>query len=305
MSQLFPTVLLLKYPAKNVTYNPIFHSSMKSVGSFRCLMVLFLLFTFNFSFGQDLNRKITIKVKNKPIVDVLNEISEQGQIYFSYNPQIIPADKKITIKAINISIKEVLSEVLIQNGLDYSVVENQVVLKKQVADKFQHETRGLFRPEKHTISGFIKESSTGEVLIGANVYAQGTSLGTTSNGYGFYSLTLPEGNYRMIYSYIGYLQKLEEINLGQDISNSVELAEVKTEIKEVEISAIGLSSDSRNNQLSELAFSHRTLAQLPGFAGDLDIIRALQVVPGIQTFGDGSSLYYVRGRKQRSEPVND
>jgi outer membrane cobalamin receptor len=295
MSQLFPTVRLLKYPAKNVTYKLIFNFLHKTGNSYRLFFLLFLLFTSSYSYSQDLNRKITIKAKNRTIVDVLNKISELGQIYFSYNPQIIPPDKKISINVVNISISEVLKEILNQNGLDFSVVENQVVLRKQVVDQSRHDAKGVEKPEKHTISGFIKEKSTGEVLIGANIYAQGTSLGTTSNGYGFYSFTLPEGTYRILYSYVGYLQKSDEIRLDQDVFRSVELEEIRTEIKEVEVSASGISSDTRNNQLSELAFSHRSLAQLPGFAGDLDIIRALQVIPGIQTFGDGSSLYYVRG----------
>jgi outer membrane cobalamin receptor len=295
MSLLFPTVQLLKYPATNVTYNQILPSFKSSGNSFRCHILLFLLLISGFSFSQDLSRKITIKFKNSPIVDVLSEISEQGQIYFSYNPQIIPPEIKITLKATNAPIYEVLKKVLTQNGIDYLVIENQVVLRKQVVDKSQPEMKGILKPGKQTISGFIREKSTGEVLNGANIYVTDTTLGTTSNGYGFYSLTLPAGKYHLVYSFIGFLQKDEELILDKNITKSVELEEVKTEIKEVEISAIGLSTDSRNNQLSELVFSHRTLAQLPGFAGDLDIIRALQVVPGIQTFGDGSSLYYVRG----------
>ena len=295
MSQLFPMDRLLKYPAGNVTYKPIFYSFKMSGISFRFLIFLFFLLISNFSFSQDLNKKITIKVKNRPIVDILYEISEQEQIYFSYNPQIFPPGKKISIKAINIPISEILKVVLLNNGFDYSVVENQVVIKKQVVDQSGYEGKAFLGHEKYTISGFVKERSTGEVLIGANIYARGTSQGTTSNSYGFYSLTLPEGNYRMICSYVGYNPVDNEIRLNNDTSMSLELDEAKTEIKEVEISAAGISSDPRNNQLSELSFSHGTLSQLPGFAGDLDIIRALQVVPGIQTFGDGSSLYYVRG----------
>jgi len=294
MSQLFPTVQHLKSPAENVTYNPIFHSFTMPGSSFRLLILLFFLLASNILFPQDLTRKITIKAKDRPVADVLKEISEKGQVYFSYNPKIIPPDKKTTIKAINVSISEILKEVLVNNGLDYSIVENQIVIKKQVVDNFEYGVKAFLVREKYTISGIVKEKSTGEVLIGANIYVKGTSLGATSNSYGFYSLTLPEGNYRMICSYIGYMPKDYEIKLDNDTSMSHELDEVKTEMNEVEITANGLSSETRS-QLSELSFSHGTLAQLPGFAGNLDIIRALQVIPGIQTFGDGSSLYYVRG----------
>jgi hypothetical protein len=257
--------------------------------------LVFLFFTSNISLSQDLNKKITIKIKNRQLIEVIGEISEKGHIFFSYNPQIIPTDKKITVKAFNKPIHEILKEVLIQNGIGYSIVENQVVLKKLAADLSNNEMQIRVKSEKQTISGFIKEKSTGEVMIGANVYAKGTNLGTTSNGYGFYSLTLPSGKYHIIYSFIGYQQRDEEIILDQNISLPVELEEVRTDIQEVEILVSSLTSATKNNQLSELSFSHKTLALLPGFAGDLDIIRALQVVPGIQSFGDGSSLYYVRG----------
>jgi hypothetical protein len=295
MSQLFQLAGLLKYQAASVTYKLSLSIFQRPGRSLRLPVLLFFLLISGHSFSQDLERKITIKARNSTIADILNEISEKGQVYFSYNPQILPTGKNITIKATNLSIKLILKEVLNKNGLDYSVVENQVVLKKLAGDEPSNAVKSNAKPERHTISGFIKEQSTGEVLIGANIYAEGTSLGTTSNSYGFYSLTLPEGHYRIIYSYIGYLQSVYELTLDRNVSRSLELEEVKTEIKEVEISAAGVSSNTRNSQLSELAFSHRTLAQLPGFAGDLDIIRALQVVPGIQTFGDGSSLYFVRG----------
>jgi outer membrane cobalamin receptor len=295
MYQLSPTTCILKYPATNVTNKIILMPSINFNSRFRWLFLLLILLTSFFSFSQDLNKKITITCKNKPLIDVIKEISEKGNIYFSYNPQIIPPDKKISFKALNQTIYEILNEVLIQNGLEYSVIENQVVLKKQATDLSQQKISSHARPEKLTVSGFIKEKSTGEVLIGANVYAKGTNLGTTSNGYGFYSLTLPTGKYQLVYSFIGYFQKEEETILDQNIIKSVELEEMKTDIKEVEILATGLTSATKNNQLSELSFSHKTLAQLPGFAGDIDIIRALQVIPGIQSFGDGSSLYYVRG----------
>ncbi len=99
----------------------------------------------------------------------------------------------------------------------------------------------------------------------------------------------------MSFSYLGYKELAEEVDLRSNRVFDAELEESLIEAREVEIVATNPESDLRNNQLSEFSFSHKSLARLPGFAGNLDIIRALQAVPGIQTFGDGSSRYYVRG----------
>ena len=148
---------------------------------------------------------------------------------------------------------------------------------------------------RFTLSGYLRDKSTGEVLIGANVYIRGTTTGAMTNGYGFYSLTLNNGKYAIVFSYLGYKEVIRDILMNENFRISVEMEENKLEIKEVEIVAENHETDIRNTQMSEIRFSHKTLAQLPGFGGDLDIIRALQAVPGIQTYGDGSALYYVRG----------
>jgi hypothetical protein len=249
----------------------------------------------NSLFSQDLDKKITIIAKNQSLGELIRKIGDEGKIFFSYNPQSLPLNQKISIKAKNKSIHEVLDLVLKKYGITYFITENQVVLKvnqKEEADKTREK---VLTTGKHTISGYLKDKETGEVLIGANIYIRDLHIGTTTNGYGFYSLTLPANSYQLIFSYIGYKDFQMKIDLEKDLQTTVEMETTSLPIKEVEIHGENKQEENRNNSLDAFRFSSKTLAQLPGFAGDLDIIKSLQAVPGIISYGDGSSLFYVRG----------
>jgi hypothetical protein len=261
---------------------------------FRLAVFAFLFIISSRTFSQDLNQKISISLKDVALIDVIDEISKLGNINFSYSPEMIPVDKKISVKAKNKTVKEILDKIFTENGIDYSVVENQIILKSH-----QKEIQNIVaKPKeisKHTISGYLKDKKTGEIMIGASVYAKGTTLGATCNAYGFYSLTLPEGTYDVVFSFIGYKNIIQNIELRKDISINTELEEANLEIKAVEVVANTQESEIKDNQLSSMKLSPKMINQLPGFVGDIDIIKSLQAVPGIKSYGDGSTLFYVRG----------
>jgi hypothetical protein len=260
----------------------------------RCSVIFLLFFISNISFAQDLTKKISVTLKDVALIDVIDKISALGNIQFSYSPQLIPIDKKISIKAKNKTVKEVLDKVFTENGIDYTIVENQIILKPSKTEALS----AVEKPKekiKYTISGYLKDKKTGEVLIGASVYAQGTTLGTSCNPYGFYSLTLPEGTYDVVFSFIGYKSISQNIELKENKNISSELEESLTEIKAVVITAKDQEEEIKDNQQSIMKLSPKTMKQLPGFLGDVDIIKSLQAVPGIKSYGDGSTLFYVRG----------
>jgi len=246
--------------------------------------------------AQNLEQKITIKAKNKPLGEVINQIGQLAQINFSYSSQVIPVEKKVSIKASRKAVRAILDELFKNTGIEYMLVENQVILKLGKKPIAEDNVKPV-KPEqqKFTLSGYLKDQATGEVLIGAYVYAKGTNMGTTANEYGYYSLTMPAGDYSLIFSFIGYKSINEDIALKENIKLSKELEYAKTEIKAVEISASTNETPLSVAPMSALKLSPKELAQLPGFVGDIDIIKSLQSVPGIKTYGDGSALFYVRG----------
>ncbi len=263
---------------------------------FRFLMITLCIFASALAMAQNLDQKISIKAKNKPLGEVITQIGQIAQINFSYSSQNIPVEKLVSIKANRKTVRFVLDELLTGNGIEYLLLENQVILKLARKNPVQNASnQNMAGVRKFTISGYLKDKATGEVLIGAYVYAKGTTLGTTANEYGYYSLTLPAGNYCLMFSFIGYKSIQEDIMLEENLKISKELEYVKTEIKPVVITATADQSPLTLQPMSCIKLSTKELAQMPGFVGDLDIIKSLQSVPGIKSYGDGSALFYVRG----------
>jgi len=264
--------------------------------TFRFLIFVLCIIASVMSSAQNLDQKISIRAKNKPLREVIDQIGQIAQINFSYSSQLIPVEKKVSIKASNKTVRSVLDQLLSGTGMEYVLLENQVILRIAKKAPVQDSDKKIKTElPKYTISGYLKDHATGEVLIGAYVYAKGTTLGTAANEYGYYSLTMPAGNYSLLYSFIGYKSIAEDIVLNVNLKISHELESARTEIKAVEISANSNQSPLSVLPMSCLKLSSKELEQLPGFVGDPDIIKSLQSVPGIKSYGDGSSLFYVRG----------
>ncbi|MBR4583388.1 MAG: TonB-dependent receptor [Bacteroidales bacterium] len=148
--------------------------------------------------------------------------------------------------------------------------------------------------QKYTISGYIKDKATGEDLIGANVMVAGQSIGTSANGYGFYSLTLPGGTYDIIYSFIGYSDDTIHINLTSDKTLTVQMSSSAIMTQEVVVSA-ERKANVQSSQMSVVRLPVETVKTLPAFMGEVDVLKTIQLMPGVQSAGDGNAGFYVRG----------
>ncbi len=250
-------------------------------------VVLLIFFTFTGYSQQTTSRKFDLEIKQMSLEDALNVISEQTGIPFSYNPRKIPIDQKISYSAKGKTMEEVMTDLTDIVSISYEWVENQIILKP-----IKRLSKSADR--SFTISGFITDQSNGEVLIGATVIIPSLQVGATSNVFGFYSLTVPEGNYDVIYSYIGYetsreavdLNKSHTVNKSMTISASV-LAEI--------IVLSSTPSVLNEVQLSKSGLRPSTISEKPSFFGEADAVKALEAVPGIKMHSDGSTFYYVRG----------
>ena len=183
--------------------------------------------------------------------------------------------------------------VFVKNGIEYSIVEKHIVLKPlqqattpRLEEKIKH---------KFIISGNIKDKLTGENLIGAIASIKGTNIGSTTNSYGFYSLSLTEGIYKLVFSFIGFKTFEYNLNLKDNSKIFVELEPTSIEMKEVEIKSDISDYEIKKNQISEMKLTPAILSTMPGFVGEVDVIKALQSIPGFKSFGDGSTFFFVRG----------
>lgn len=149
--------------------------------------------------------------------------------------------------------------------------------------------------QKYTISGYIKSAASGEELIGATVYEPQTGSGASSNVYGFYSLTLPAGNYELQYQYLGYQVVSMTVNLENDTTLTIELPEDNQKLDVVEVTAEKMNKQIEDVGMSTIDLPVATIKKIPAVFGEVDIIKTLQLLPGITSAGEGVGGFFVRG----------
>ena len=145
------------------------------------------------------------------------------------------------------------------------------------------------------ISGYIRDATTGEVLIAANVYIRELELGTVSNSYGFYSLSLQEGKYTIGFSFIGFASIEKEITLKDDFVLNIDLNKDVKQIEELEVRAKKKNENITSLETGTNQLSINIINKIPALLGEIDIIKAIQLLPGVQSMSEGSSGFSVRG----------
>ena len=146
---------------------------------------------------------------------------------------------------------------------------------------------------KVTISGKVTDRASGETLINATVLDQNSGLGTVTNNYGFYSLTLPEGEIKLLCSYVGYTPSVQEFDLHKDIQLNIDLTGNK-ELDEIMVTATR-SHRSDMVQTSRIELPMSIVQKLPSMLGEKDLLKSIQLMPGIQGGSEASAGIYVRG----------
>ena len=149
--------------------------------------------------------------------------------------------------------------------------------------------------QSYTLSGSITAADTQETLLGVTVYAQSTTSGTVSNNYGVYSLTLPKGNYRIIFQNLGFKTNIIEVTLDRDQVLNVSLELQSEELDEVVVTEDVERIRLRAPEMSVNRLSSNSIKQTPVVLGESDILKVIQLLPGVTSAGEGASGFNVRG----------
>ncbi|MCF8335807.1 MAG: TonB-dependent receptor [Bacteroidales bacterium] len=149
--------------------------------------------------------------------------------------------------------------------------------------------------QKYTISGHVQDRASGEELIGANIYVRGENTGTTTNAYGFYSLTLDSGEYTLVYTYVGYSGKEVTRQLTKDETLDIELEQKSKDLEEVVITGKKSNHNIVSMDMSLDKLTSETIDKIPVLMGEVDMIKTLQLLPGVKSTGSMSSGISVRG----------
>ena len=265
---------------------------------FALLFLLILLFSNHYQSvlaqSNKLEKKISIVARNLPLSEILIQVEKKSGVLFSYSNQQINAQQKITLIARRKKVKDILSQLFSKASIDYLQLEKQLILKPKVLPKEAPVVK-KDKPKKITINGYLKDKETGEALIGATIAIKGTSTGAITNNYGFYSLSLPKGNYLLQFSYTGYKSKIEEVELNKNLKLSKNLKLDETNLDVIVISAADSKDLHTVNPLKKINLQPLEQNLKKGISGENDLFQSIQSIPGISSTSDGSVFFFARG----------
>lgn len=153
----------------------------------------------------------------------------------------------------------------------------------------------LYGQQKYTLSGTIAEASSNETLIGVTIAIPELRTGVVTNEYGFYSITLPEGEYQILISYIGFQDISQKISLSGNKKINFQLVEEAEQLKEVIVTEDVEKMDIRKPQMSVNALAAETIKKIPVVLGEADVIKSILLLPGVTSAGEAASGFNVRG----------
>lgn len=246
---------------------------------------LVLVLACNALFAQSaLDARVTIQVNNIALEKALLTLIEDQNVRLSFSNNVIPA-QQVSANYINTKLSIVLDALLEKTDLAYQEVGSQIVL-------FVDRTQKVER--KFTISGFVEDAKTGERLIAASVLDRRLGKGAETNEYGFFSLTLPEGEVRLSAYYLGYIPQEYSIKLNSDKEITISLS-ASLSLPEIEVVARDSITGGIRSGISTNIFNAEEIRSLPALGGEPDLIRATHFLPGVQTGTDGIGGIHIRG----------
>ncbi len=153
----------------------------------------------------------------------------------------------------------------------------------------------LHAQEKFTLNGYVKDSLSGETLIGANISIKEEGRGVATNQYGFFSITLAKGTYKLVVSFVGYSPQTLDVNFDENKTLDVLLIPLSSLLNDVVVSSTKRENNVKTAQMGKVDLNISTIKSLPALFGEVDILKSLQLLPGVRNAGEGNAGFYVRG----------
>ncbi len=175
------------------------------------LWIVLFLICCSALYGQQANRTVTLKIVNQPLEVILDSISVKTNYYFAYNSSLIPSGNKFSCEAENERLPRFLDRLFVGTGIAYQFQGDQIILKRARPEKVKLPSG----PTGFVISGWARETDSGEEIPGVNVFLNGTSIGAVTNTNGYYKFeNVPFGSYELVFSHVSYEKSIFEVNVG-------------------------------------------------------------------------------------------
>jgi hypothetical protein len=235
-------------------------------------------------------KKISLEIKNKSLPEALSDFSEETQLFLNYNDTIIPVDHRVSLTVENIPAITALLQMIENTNIEILVSKSgQIVLVKSQKNNSSKSKK------KFTLSGFIIDAKSGEALSGTNIYIEKLQTGTVANVYGFYSITLPAGQYTIVCSFIGYQSKKLIILLNQNLKENIELESYVLPGDTINVTANAEIDYLKSTEIGVIKLAPAELKNMPVLFGEQDILKTLHMLPGVTMTREGDSGFIVRG----------
>jgi hypothetical protein len=253
-----------------------------------CLLPLLcaLLSTFRTQ-GQDISKvTINIELNNATLKEALAKIEKLTSFKFTYKTADVSDIKHLQYHQRQVSLKKVLDDLLLKNGLYYELLQNTILVKKRRQAS-----------EIATVFGIVTAAQSGEALIGATISLSGdNSYTTVTNAYGFYSLTVPAGEYTLSGSFVGFNNLSEQVSVDESHRRNIGLQVKEADtLQAVMVTSSGKKSMVQNVVTGNLRLSTAEIKKIAMGGGEPDVLKSLQFLPGIQAAAEGTTNLSVRG----------
>lgn len=229
---------------------------------------------------------VTVTLKNRPFPEALAIIESRIPFKFAYSTELALRQRPVTITAQRMPLDQFLPALFQATTISYRIIGNQIILQ------------GPLSSSKITLSGYIRDATTGESLIGATVFVSSAGAGILSDKFGFYSITVPASDsVKLEISYVGYKTQLKEIRTSGDqaISFQLEHNETREQIGQTTVLNDKRLDNVKKNQTALIDLSSDMIAAAPSVNGSGDVISSVEMLPGVQAGIDGAPGYFVRG----------
>ncbi len=256
----------------------------------KTMLLLFLFYLSAKVHAQPDSIEIRLKNSTNSIEDILNAVQKQTDYSFIYKTSDIATDREVQLSSGKISLSQLLKEVFPESMFTVDIESHSIIIKRKKGNSSKTELKGTY-----TVNGYVTSSQTGEALVGATVAIPGTYKGTVTNAYGFYSLTLENTEKQLTASNMGYKSQQVVVVQTEDQTLNIELEEKAITINEIEITAEDNTRALRSVNMNTKRLTALDIKQVPTLAGESDLIKTVQLLPGVSTKGEGATSFNVRG----------
>jgi len=255
---------------------------MRFILLFIGLLVFPLMILYSQENANEKIKDVVLDLRKVPLTDILSEIEEQYSVSFSYESSVVTGIMESSLTEENVSLETCLHRLFSSLPIMFQISGRVVILKK--------------KPRHVVINGFVRDQDSSESLIGASVYDLKTKKGIATNSYGFFSLSLSPGDVDLQVSYIGYQSQIINFSfIERDTFLIVELGS-NTLLDEIVVLPSEQEGQSvLTTQMGSLEINNQTIRNTPVIFGESDIIRTLQLTPGVAPGIEGLAGMYVRG----------